>query len=386
MPSYMQMGHDTENLVGEEELQFKGLILSPVNRYPHELATKLSGMREKGPFDIVLDSQLYFPKSDRDKLVDYPYFPSDLDTADFTSESWWSGINKKLAEFSIALGIDGVTSPAIIPKIFSDEFYLKTVDVANQLKSMLSKSNVDVLQTAIIDFNSLSSLDGVMKVASILSDTECKKVYLVFASELAPREELNGAEELFGAMKLIKELKNSGKLILVAFCSSEMPLYKCAGAFGCATGKFFNLRRFTKSRFDEPSGGGGQLPYWFEHGLLAFLRQADILRVRHKGVMQLLENGFSKSVWSEKIIEVLSQPGSKAWLAMGWRQYLSWFSRAEAELDAGNAISITSKWLSTADANWSKVDENKIFFDERKNNGEWIRSWMQTLDYFENDH
>lgn len=382
------MGFNTENLIGESELNFLGLFLSPVNRYSYELAIKLSEIRKKGDFNIVLDSQLYFPESERDKLVTYPYFPSDMDTADVASVSWWSEINKKLAEFSLILTVNGVTSPAIIPKIFSDEFYLKTVEVANQLKLILSKSGIDVFQTAIIDFNSLSSIDGVMKIASILSGTECKKIYLVFASDLAPREELNSTDELFGAMKLIKELKNSGKSIFVAFCSSEMLLYKCAGAFSCATGKFFNLRRFTKSRFEEPIGaGGGQLPYWFEQGLLAFLREPDILRIRHKGLMQLLENGVSNNFWSKKIIEILTTPGgSKAWLGIGWRQYLSWFSQAEAALDSGDAILMTKEWLSIADTNWLKIEENKIYLSERKNKGEWIRSWMQALNYFESDH
>jgi hypothetical protein len=48
-----------------------------------------------------------------------------------------------------------------------------------------------------------------------------------------------------------------------------MILWKAAGATNCATGKFFNLRRFTISRFEEPdSSGGGQLGYWFEKALL----------------------------------------------------------------------------------------------------------------------
>ena len=38
MSAYLQMGHDTENLVGEADLEeFQGLILSPVNREPDKL-------------------------------------------------------------------------------------------------------------------------------------------------------------------------------------------------------------------------------------------------------------------------------------------------------------------------------------------------------------
>ena len=35
MTAYLQMGHNTENLIGEEDLEeFEGIILSPVNREP----------------------------------------------------------------------------------------------------------------------------------------------------------------------------------------------------------------------------------------------------------------------------------------------------------------------------------------------------------------
>jgi hypothetical protein len=386
MPSYMQMGHDTENLVGEAELPFVGLVLSPVNRYPKELELKLAGILEKNKLDIILDSQLYFPKSVRDKLVDYPYFPSDMDTADVSSDKWWGGINEKLAAFGKSLNVNGITSPAVIPKIFSDDFYSKSVDVGNQLKDLLDPSGIDTYQTSVVDFNSLSSVEKVMQLASILTESECEKFYLIFASDVAPREEVRGSEELFGAMKLIKELKSAGKKVVVAFCASEMPLYKCAGAHACCTGKFFNLRRFTKSRFEEPTGaGGGQLPYWFEQGLMAFLREADLVRISHKGETHLLQNGSSKSAWSDKIIQNLSAKPPKAWLGTGWRQYLSWFSKAEAELDLTNPISLTKSWLKNADNNWSTIDEKGIFFEERKNKGDWIRAWLQALDYFEND-
>jgi len=42
-----------------------------------------------------------------------------------------------------------------------------------------------------------------------------------------------------------------------------MILWKAAGATNCASGKYFNLRRFTLSRLDEPeeNGGGGKANY-----------------------------------------------------------------------------------------------------------------------------
>ena len=102
-------------------------------------------------------------------------------------------------------------------------------------------------------------------------------------------------------MKLIAALESAGQRVTVGSCSSEMVLWKAAGASHCASGKFFNLRRFTMSRFDEPNGGGGgQLGYWFEESLLCFLRQSDLLRVQGKG---LLSEASRANPFSANILE-----------------------------------------------------------------------------------
>jgi hypothetical protein len=60
MSAYMQMGHDTENLVGEQDLdEFVGIVLSPVNRDAPTLAENIQIFRARGHYDIVLDPQLY---------------------------------------------------------------------------------------------------------------------------------------------------------------------------------------------------------------------------------------------------------------------------------------------------------------------------------------
>ena len=91
---------------------------------------------------------------------------------------------------------------------------------------------------------------------------------------------LSEVEEIKGAMRLIAAMRAAGLKVTVGFLSSDVLLWKAAGASHCATGKFFNLRRFTRTRFEEPRGqGGGQLPYWFEESLMAFLRQSDVQRI-----------------------------------------------------------------------------------------------------------
>ncbi|MFZ6711597.1 hypothetical protein [Undibacterium sp. TC9W] len=122
----------------------------------------------------------------------------------------------------------------------------------------VAKSSSKISLTAIVSLSDLVVTDRPLQIASILSRAITDSIYLVFVSDTEPRRELSDIEELKGAMKLIRALSDAGMQVIIGFCAADLILWKFAGAVNFATGKFFNLRRFTATRFDEPKGGGGQ--------------------------------------------------------------------------------------------------------------------------------
>lgn len=380
MSVYFQMGHHSENLIGEQDLdEYKGIILSPINRSPDELTNDIGKFCDLGDYHIIFDPQLYFPHSERGKLNDHPYFPSDFETADLNDLSWWKKLTDKLSDYALKLCFSTIASPVFQPKVWRSDYYRLCADISNVLSSNLESDSFNVYTTVMADISELADLNKIMEIASIVSDTESDGYYIVFRSDMEPRRELSDESELFGMMSLVNELKQSGRPVLVSNCSSDMILYKVAGAADCATGKFFNLRRFTKSRYEEPKEGGGQLPYWFEHSLFTFLREADLLRLLNRGFEHLIAANHSTNYWSDKIIAHLSEKPKEAWLALSWRQYLSWFGKTEAELSQGDCAGIVKSWLKEADSNWADLEDDDLLFDERRNNGGWIRPWHQAL-------
>ena len=381
------MGHDTENLVGEVDLEeFKGIILSPLNRLPDELESNIHLFRTKDDYDIVFDSQLYFPRSRREKLYEHPYFPKDLDTADISSLYWWKKLNSKLSDYSRKLGVDAVTSPVVLPKSWSLDYYSLCSEVSDDLYNKLEGNNIRLLTTVLVNINSLADEEEVYKFASVLAEAPSSGFYIVIDNSLEPRREFSDSENLLGAMTLIHELKNTGIDVFVSYCSSDMLLFKSAGADNCATCKFFNLRRFTKSRWEEPSAGGGQLPYWFEHSLLGFLREADVLRLIEEDYSSFLMHNNSNNHWSNEILSQFKNEPGKAWLALSWRQYLSWFGKTEFYLTKNTPIPIVQDWLKDAEKRWIQLDDNNVLFDEPRNDGNWIRPWRQALNKFSKKH
>jgi len=377
MPAYHQMGHDSENLLWADGLErFGGAILSPVNYDQGKVRDQIEWASKRNGFRTIFDPQLYVPTSARGRIREWPYFPNDVDTADLTSDRWWENIVDGLVGVCQNIKPSDVCSPAILPRTYADDYFDRLVGVGNLLHQRLSGSSVSAIQTAVVGLADLAASHRPMAIASILSRTKTGQIYLVFDSQTEPRRELAENDEIDGAMRLIRALSDAGVQVTVGFSSSDVVLWKAAGAANCATGKFFNLRRFTKARFEEPTAqGGGQLPYWFEESVMSFLRQSDVRRLIAMNLARLesAPNPFSALI--------LTQEPEKAWLALAWRQFMFWFADVEHRLDtrAASAAAI----LRNADRNWRDLDDMDFIMEERRNDGGWIRPWRRAVAEFQ---
>jgi len=367
------MGHDTANLLTEKPLAaYRGAILSPVNDVLKGMLADVKGVRKKQPsFEFIFDPQLYYPRSDRGCLKKWSYFPTDLDTADTQSSSWWKKLIEDVIKDCAEVSPDAICSPAVVPRSYSDDYFATMVSIGDALGAELKGSNVKPIQTAIVGLNELAAPKRSLAVASLLSRASSDRLFLVLIASSEPRRELTDSEEIVAAMNLIRLLTESGMEITVGFCSSDLLLWKLAGASHFATGKFFNLRRFTKARFDEPTDGGGQVPYWFEESLLAFLREPDLIQMKNAGP---LSDSSQRNPYAQEILQILETRPRKAWQALSWRHYMWWFADIETRVTNG-AVQVPDLFKE-ADALWGKT-EDTIIMDERSNNGAWLRAWRR---------
>ncbi len=379
MSTYHQMGHDSENLLGLPELaSYSGAILSPVNYPQDKVIAQIRGKSVDHAFETLFDPQLYYPKTQREILREWPYFPSDVDTADVWSHTWWGQTVDRIATTCEEIKPTAVCSPAVVPYVFRDDYFSLLVDIADKLCTRLEGSGIRPIQTALVGLDELTTPDRSLEISSILSASPCDQMYVVFGGTADPRRELMEVESIKGAMRLISALSSASIDVIVGFCSSDVVLWKAAGASSCATGKFFNLRRFTSSRFEEPSGGGGQLPYWFEESLLAFLRESDLVRIKDR---DLLSEASLRNPFGQRILEQFSsQPGSP-WLGTSWRQFLFWFSDFENRCESGEVD--PRRLLSDTENRWRALEDADVLMEEPRNDGAWLRPWRRALAEFE---
>lgn len=375
MSTYHQIGHHSFNLVNDKNLkQFSGMVCSPLNYSEDKVINQISSLPDN--FASILDPQLYFPRSERGQLRTWRYYPDDFDSADPENLNWWEEICVELLDTCKRIGATHVRSPCIVPTRFSSEYYKFCVDIGNYLYKLAQQEGKGYYQTAIINYDTIKDAGEAETIASVLSQTDGESIYLILRTDIEPRRELTDSDSLTGVMKLIKLLKDTDINIFVGFCSSEFVLWKYAGAEMFSTGKFFNLRRFTSSRFAEPSGGGGQLPYWFERNLMAYLREGDLIRLKNEN---MLHPDYLNNPFSLKILDKLEKKPGTAWLGLSWKNYLYTFAEMEMNLTPKQIKQL----LVNSEKSWRKTEDENILMEEPRNDGAWIRPWRIAINSFD---
>jgi len=78
-----------------------------------------------------------------------------------------------------------------------------------------------------------------------------------------------------------------------------------------------------------------------------------------------------------EILENLESANPVPWLADSWRQHMYAFASLEQRISAGRID--VSEMLLGAERNWMALEDASVYMDERRNNGTWLRSWLQAL-------
>ena len=107
MASYLQFGHDSWNLLEEQDIgSYSGLVLSPVNDGPEDVQTRLARLGElRDELEVILDPQMYNPAVDKGKMDQWAYFSADFATADHADVGWWSQRGREIVEQGAQLGV-----------------------------------------------------------------------------------------------------------------------------------------------------------------------------------------------------------------------------------------------------------------------------------------
>lgn len=375
MSAYLQLGHESWSLLDEPDLgTYGGFVLSPVNDDPDYVSERLSRLKERrGDFEAILDPQLYNPRSEKQKLNSWPYFPSDFATAVREDIAWWGGVARSIVDEAERLGIDSVCSPAFTPKLYTADYYRHIVSICDAALPHAKDRSIDVLLTCIVNLRDLVQPSKASEIASIVSSSGAQRVYLMFLDDTPQRQPLDESEALPTAVHLVR-LLSSQMRVHVAFSGQDVVLWKAAGATDVSSGKWMNVRRFSPARWEEEESGGRQVPYWSEHGLVALLREQDVKRLDREGWFKDLT--FVGNPASKRILEIIRSGTGTPWQKLSWLQFLRWVSNRDQLITNREHA---EKYLERCDDRWGYVQELKILFADRFNDGAWVRTWLNAI-------
>jgi hypothetical protein len=372
MSMYLQLGHESWHLLDEPQLgAFTGVVLSPVNDSPTYVTERLDRLKDRrADLEVILDPQLYNPANFKGTLGDWLYFPSDFESATREDVRWWQGVASAIVRNAGGVGADTVCSPAFVPKTFSDGYFELVVAIADQMKREATDRGLATMLTAIVPIKDLLDRSRGPAIASILSGSDCDRVYLVFLDDTPPREPYKDPDALSEAMRLVNMLSRDMR-IHIAFSGLDQVLWRYAGAQDVSTGKWLNTRRFAPGRWQDEETGGRVVPYWTDGEFIALLRDADVLRLDREGL--LAGETLAMNPFSLEILEILRKGSGEAWLRLSQLQYLKWAHFAHDSLSgAGKARA----YLERADRRWATAQDKRIFFSDRFNEDPAVRAWL----------
>lgn len=376
MATYLQMGHESWSLLDEPGLRgFSGIVLSPVNDGPSYVQDRLARLRDmRDELEVILDPQLYNPQSARGKLSEWSYWTSEFETVDQSDPRWWKQRGREVVDDAQRLRVESVCSPAMYARVFSDEYYRLTVEVADDTLRYARERGIDTLLTAVISLRDLGNPSRALEIASILTSTDCERIYLTFLSDdIPPREPLRDGSGLATAVHLIR-LLGAHLRVHVAFVAHDASIWKAAGAHDVSSGKWFNVRRFSPSRWREEDTTGRQVAYWNEGSLLTLIRDQEVLRLQREHWFE--GRTFADNPAAGEAFDILIQSEGQAWLKLSWIQYLRWLCNSETLWrDRGAALGA----LEASDAAWGRIAALRILFTDRFNDGTHVRMWLNAV-------
>jgi hypothetical protein len=376
MSTFLQMGHESWSLLDEPDGgSYSGIVLSPVNDGPAYVQDRLSRLvKSRDGLEVILDPQLYNPAAERGKLCEWPYYPADFATADQQDLNWWIARGREVVDCATSIGVDAVCSPALLPRVFSDDYYRFVVDIADATHRHALENRKGTLLTAIVSLRDLVDPSRAFEIASILTETDCTRVYLTFLSDnIQQREPLNDPAGLATAVHLVRLLSASLR-VHVAFCAQDLILWKFSGATDVSSGKWMNVRRFSPGRWLDEETAGRQVPYWNEGILLTLIRDQEVLRLDRERWFD--GRTFATNPASLRILQILRSGDNVSWIKLSWLQYLRWISNMEVLLGEPE---VAEQVLMRSDDKWGEVESKRILFADRFNNGTHVRHWLNAI-------
>ncbi|HDR4590238.1 TPA: hypothetical protein QCR33_001022 [Bacillus cereus] len=265
MNFYLQQGHGMMKLNNEfvEQYTSTGVILSPRNCTRKQIEKHIGELQSKGA-KVLFDPQFYQPHTDREKILDYPYWDSlDFNTAQFASVEAPHFCEAVIKYQVDTLNVDEIILPGRYTNSITEDWLNIHHSIAHTASQVITDKIV---------YSSISLGTDVVAQKPMLDRVVNEAIqYPVdgfYMTLQTPHFLMKDETYLYNLMDMFLSLSLAGKKILLGYANQQDIIFAGVGVEGIATGNYRNVRSFNPDIFDSPQENDGiqQRAVWYYDG------------------------------------------------------------------------------------------------------------------------
>lgn len=381
---YHQCGNNTkwniESMI--EDKIGNGLILSPSDMKKEDMEKLDINIKERSMFD----SQFYLPRSNRDKLKTYKFFPGKCLENEYNTKDY-EEVAYKNAEECIKFQLENQFKDIIIPTVYREEY---TEDYFEELKNVYVLPFIEKIKE--LEVNKKIYLTVIVK-DSYLKDEKIQKELLSFCTNfqnidgiyLIPihketNKRIKDEEYLFKLMRFIDILRKNELLVHLGYTDIEGFLLSISGITSLSIGAYENTKCFGIDKFIKTEGKKqGPIPRIFSANLL------QSIEYRFLPSLEMLYDKYDMLFDDTKYKAEMFMPSFRWWFTKPqiYKHYFISYSNLLLQLpkDYQGKYDFVLEKIEQAMIYFKEISD-KVLLDE-KNNGEHLVHWINAMKMFD---
>lgn len=391
MAIYIQHGYGKGEKIDRalEDNSISGVILNPSGEAPEKLQQTIDEYADSG-LKIMFDPQFYACVIDNaccPRLEGYPYFTSNLKQRDFVSPKKILTYVNNLIEFQDRLNINTIMSPTCIIDSFEGSW--------NQVALTMAQSSIEFYEENFIEKDLYISFviselafrsDNIQALNDFITSVtsfNCNNIYLIIERNNRSYRPHMDTDILENILYLIYCLSNrNGINIVCGYADLIGLLYLTVGANAIGTGWHYKLRQFSRSNFEESTGGRQPKDRYTSLPLLSSIfNTPELARIIDE---QQLGNVLSDTPYDTIIVE----DGA---VTPRWNQNVSYYhhlfslNKFSSQINEHplieEKIDFVLNKIQNAKESYNTLRRKNIIFDNN-NNGYHLEQWENALNSF----
>lgn len=248
MDLYLQFGYGMMEHCRALIEQWRGgtAILSPRDLTPEQLGRLGKSLRALPGGAVLLDPQLYVPRTDHERLRSHEFWPQEYETGVFWQGAPLTRLIEALFAINDAIGTQAVILPCLLAPAIDDDW----LSIQDQILAEARATGPArrLLLTIALTADAMKDPEAIARLADHAASWEADGYYIV-AEHPNGNYLVDDPNWLANLIDLAAGLRMLGREVILGYCNQQMLIAGCAKVTAIASGTWMNVRSFPPDKF-----------------------------------------------------------------------------------------------------------------------------------------